>query len=150
MVAMEMIYSSAATEKIRWMAGAGNDTLVIDSVDGIINGGADYDTVMLSGNHNIDFSNLGNLHISNIEAIDLSNGDHTINNVTATDVVNITSDSNTLQITGDSGDTVGLVTGEWVANGSAEIAGVDYNVYTGVSEVVTINIQDGINIDIIP
>ncbi|MFY9142153.1 VCBS domain-containing protein [Sulfuricurvum sp.] len=126
----------------------GNDTLVIDSEDGIVNGGEGYDTVMLSGNHNIDFSNLSNLQISNIEALDLTNGDHTITNVTAADVVNITSDSNTLQITGDGGDTVGLAGSDWSASGSTDIGGVEYNVY--VSTDATLNIQDGVNVDIIP
>jgi len=131
------------------VGGLGNDTLVIDSEDGIVNGGGGYDTVMLSGSHNIDFSNLANLQITNIEALDLTNGDHTINNITAADVLNITGESNTLQITGDDGDSIGLIESDWMENGSAEIGGVEYNVYSGINDV-TINIQDGINIDIIP
>lgn len=130
--------------------GASNDTLVIDSEDGIINGGTGYDTVMLSGNHHIDFSNLGTLQISNIEVLDLTNGDHTLNNISAEDILNITGESNTLLITGDSGDIVGLIGSDWTNGAPTVIDGVSYDVYNGVGEDVTIQIQDGITVDIIP
>lgn len=130
--------------------GASNDTLVIDSEDGIIDGGTDYDTVMLSGNHHIDFSNLGTLQISNIEVLDLTNGDHTLNNISAEDILNITGESNTLLITGDSGDIVGLIGSDWTNGAPTVINGVSYDVYNGVGEDVTIQIQDGITVDIIP
>lgn len=130
--------------------GASNDTLVIDSEDGIIDGGTGYDTVMLSGNHHIDFSNLGTLQISNIEVLDLTNGDHTLNNISAEDILNITGESNTLLITGDSGDIVGLIGSDWTNGAPTVINGVSYDVYNGVGEDVTIQIQDGITVDIIP
>lgn len=132
--------------------GSGNDALVIDSEDGIVNGGEGYDTVILSGNHHIDFSNLGNLQITNIEVLDLTNGDHTLNNISAQDIFNITGDSNTLLIAGDNGDTVGLIGSDWASGGQTDIGGVNYDIYNGsvVGEDVTIQIQDGITVDIIP
>ncbi|WP_141047993.1 immunoglobulin-like domain-containing protein [Aliarcobacter cryaerophilus] len=68
-------------------------------------GGAGYDTIKLEENNDIDFSNLGNL-IKNIEAIDLTDGNHKLTNITLDDVLKMSGDDNKIKITGDEFDSV--------------------------------------------
>ncbi|MCT7523244.1 calcium-binding protein, partial [Aliarcobacter cryaerophilus] len=70
-----------------------------------VDGGAGYDTIKLEENNDIDFSNLGNL-IKNIEAIDLTEGDHKLTNISLEDVLKMTDSSKELIILRDSKDSV--------------------------------------------
>ncbi len=70
-----------------------------------VDGGAGYDTIKLEENNDIDFSNLGNL-IKNIEAIDLTDGNHKLTNITLDDVLKMSGDDNKIKITGDEFDSV--------------------------------------------
>ncbi|MFY9073292.1 hypothetical protein OZY41_11220, partial [Aliarcobacter butzleri] len=71
-----------------------------------IDGGDGYDTIKLEENSNIDFSKLENLSIKNIEAIDLTEGNHKLQNLTLDDVLKLSGDDNTIKITGDEFDSV--------------------------------------------
>ncbi|MFX4212801.1 hypothetical protein ACOL2Y_10400, partial [Aliarcobacter butzleri] len=71
-----------------------------------IDGGDGYDTIKLEENSNIDFSKLENLSIKNIEAIDLTEGNHKLQNLTLDDVLKISGEDNTIKISGDEFDSV--------------------------------------------
>ncbi|WP_323593051.1 Ig-like domain-containing protein, partial [Aliarcobacter butzleri] len=92
----------------------GNDTIITDlntnngKEDGdiIIDGGTGYDTLILEGDNNIDFSLLKDASITNIEAIDLTQGNHKLQNLTLDDVLKISGEDNTIKISGDEFDSV--------------------------------------------
>ncbi|MGJ0364291.1 VWA domain-containing protein, partial [Aliarcobacter cryaerophilus] len=91
----------------------GNDTIITDintnngEADGdiLIDGGTGFDTIKLEGNNDIDFSKLGDI-IKNIEAIDLTEGDHKLTNITLDDVLKMTDSNKELIILRDSKDSV--------------------------------------------
>ncbi|XQC06243.1 hypothetical protein ACOAJ8_03920 [Arcobacter cryaerophilus gv. pseudocryaerophilus] len=91
----------------------GNDTIITDintnngKADGdiLIDGGTGFDTIKLEGNNDIDFSKLGDI-IKNIEAIDLTEGDHKLTNITLDDVLKMTDSNKELIILRDSKDSV--------------------------------------------
>ncbi|MFW3356488.1 VWA domain-containing protein, partial [Aliarcobacter butzleri] len=94
-------------------AQGGNDTIITDlntnngEADGdiLIDGGTGFDTIKLEGNNDIDFSKLGDI-IKNIEAIDLTDGNHKLTNISLEDVLKMSGDDNKIKITGDEFDTV--------------------------------------------
>ncbi|MEM5558995.1 hypothetical protein AAHK07_10740, partial [Aliarcobacter cryaerophilus] len=96
------------SHSIKALGTEDNDDISINtenstSID--IDGGAGYDTIKLEENNDIDFSNLGNL-IKNIEAIDLTDGNHKLTNITLDDVLKMSGDDNKIKITGDEFDSV--------------------------------------------
>ncbi|PRM96835.1 vWA domain-containing protein, partial [Aliarcobacter cryaerophilus] len=94
-------------------AQGGDDTIITDlnTNDGVeagdllIDGGTGFDTIKLEGNNDIDFSKLGDI-IKNIEAIDLTEGDHKLTNISLEDVLKMTDSSKELIILRDSEDSV--------------------------------------------
>ncbi|MGJ0368487.1 VWA domain-containing protein, partial [Aliarcobacter cryaerophilus] len=99
----------------------GDDTIITDintnngEADGdiLIDGGTGFDTIKLEENNNIDFSKLGD-RIKNIEAIDLTEGNHELTNISLNDVLNMTKDKK-LIIFGDKDDTVKFKDGDgWI------------------------------------
>lgn len=109
---------------------SGDDTLVYDSHDVTIDGGTGTDTLILTGSSNIDFHTLAS-NSSNIEVIDLSNGDHDLTSITFTDVMNMTESGNSnIYILGDGADQVGFLnSGDWNQTGTAvsyDIKGTTY------------------------
>ncbi|MBP8996187.1 MAG: VCBS domain-containing protein, partial [Synergistales bacterium] len=117
------------------VATAGNDTFLYDGTRSY-DGGDGIDTLVLRYGEDIDFST--NPDIKNMEIIDLASSgyDHTLNNLSVQDVLDITDSNNDLWILGDGGDSVNIVDdGEWsISLGShvQEIGGVDitFDVYT--------------------
>ncbi|WP_206423444.1 vWA domain-containing protein, partial [Aliarcobacter butzleri] len=107
------IISGGAGRDIIYGQG-GNDTIITDlntnngKEDGdiIIDGGTGYDTLILEGDNNIDFSLLKDASITNIEAIDLTQGNHKLQNLTLDDVLKISGEDNTIKISGDEFDSV--------------------------------------------
>jgi hypothetical protein len=151
--------------------GAGtndNDTLIM----------MDYHSTANAANNNIDlhpgYNEAAGVHpanyttptIQNVETIDLSiaGGDHTISNITAQDVLNMTANnsSHVLTINGDSGDHVNIADlfqsdgltndttdGSWSATTSTfSSGGHNYTVYNGTAAdgttPVSIRIEDAI------
>ncbi|HEX5670125.1 MAG TPA: hypothetical protein VFX66_01200, partial [Sulfuricurvum sp.] len=138
----------------RLFGGAGNDTLIADKFDHTIDGGTGVDTLMFSQSTLIDFSNLLEVKpdITNIEVIDLSlNGPHELQNITLSDVLDITGGGNSLTILGDASATVVLEndTGVWSkVAGTGVDAGFD--IYTNTTdETVTLKVQSTINDQIV-
>ncbi|MDN5044010.1 VWA domain-containing protein, partial [Aliarcobacter butzleri] len=107
------IISGGAGRDIIYGQG-GDDTIITDlntnngKEDGdiIIDGGTGYDTLILEGDNNIDFSLLKDASIINIEAIDLTQGNHKLQNLTLDDVLKISGEDNTIKISGDEFDSV--------------------------------------------
>ena len=118
-------------------AGAGNDTLVYDAADTLLDGGADFDTIVLSDGINLDFSDETiDTVINNIEKIDMTdNGSHTISNLSLDDILDMTAtDSdgiNSLTISGDLGDKV--INLDTTSNGWTEVDGADSDFSDGKS-----------------
>ena len=101
-------------------------------------------TLVLSGSDSINFDNISS--ITSIEAIDLNvGGDHSLENISASDVFNMTDDNHDLTIFGDAGDNVTLANpSEWVASTSSE-NGHDFNVYTSLdNDQITLKIETDI------
>ena len=109
--------------------GLGNDTLTFGHEDSVI-----------------DFSDGAASQIANIERFDLGDGDHSLANITAKDVFDMTDGRNTLTINGDNADHVSLSDvlndssdGMWEASPFHSVEnGVSYNVYTGSFEGHTV------------
>ncbi|MDN5112968.1 VWA domain-containing protein, partial [Aliarcobacter butzleri] len=107
------IISGGAGRDIIYGQG-GDDTIITDlntnngKEDGdiIVDGGTGYDTLILEGDNNIDFSLLKDASITNIEAIDLTQGNHKLQNLTLDDVLKISGEDNTIKISGDEFDSV--------------------------------------------
>ncbi|ACF45828.1 von Willebrand factor type A [Prosthecochloris aestuarii DSM 271] len=119
----------------------GADTLVFDPDDTVIDGGngGGNDTLILSDDDDIDFGESGFINPAiNIEVIDLTDGDHSLTNLSAQDVLDMTDGDNELYILGDSGDSVSG-TG-WQADGSDG----DYYVYVNTILGVSLYVQDDI------
>ena len=133
-------------------AGAGADQIHInkDNVanlqEGLIDGGADIDTLHLIGESMVlDFTTLDNQHVQNIEMIDMTDThDHELK-ISAADVLDLSTTTDTLKIVGDSGDEVTLVnmadTG-MVRNES----GVTYKVYAEAGVAVELWIDEKISV----
>ncbi|MCD8569751.1 MAG: VCBS domain-containing protein [Geovibrio sp.] len=82
----------------------GADTITFDPTADLIDAGAGYDTLVIGGGE-LDFSNIADV-VRNIEEIDLTSGDNTLNNLTLHDVLAITDADNELVIRGNEGDFV--------------------------------------------
>jgi hypothetical protein len=94
--------------------GAGNDTIMVVSNDfQRVDGGTGTDMLRVSGSVTLDFTQIGgtggNLSgkVRSIEQIDLGSGTQTLK-INAQDVLNISDATNSLRVTGTSGDTVDL------------------------------------------
>ncbi|MDP3587422.1 MAG: pre-peptidase C-terminal domain-containing protein, partial [Sulfuricurvum sp.] len=136
--------------------GEGDDMLVFDAADTLIDGGAGIDTMILAVSSNIDFSLLDNSKATNIEVIDLGmNGNHSLTNLSYTDVISITDSSNTLTILGDSvNDQVQLTQSDgWTGTGTVmEVVNGNYHtfdVYTSTGSnatdpTVTVKVEQAI------
>ncbi|MEA3370695.1 MAG: hypothetical protein U9Q40_05090, partial [Campylobacterota bacterium] len=95
-------------------AGDGKDAFTADATDiadnGLsLDGGEGLDTLVATGDANIDFSGLSD-NISNIETIDLGVGEQNITSLSVDDVLDMTDTDNLLRIDGDGADSVNLNT----------------------------------------
>ncbi|HEJ1202580.1 TPA: BapA prefix-like domain-containing protein [Pseudomonas aeruginosa] len=112
-------------------AGDGNDTIQITATDFVsIDGGNGFDTLLLANGIDLDYNAVGVGTLSNLERIDLGKGDGgSVLTLTAAEVDVITDANNTLQITGESNDTLN-VSGAVNTGTTQLINGITYDVYT--------------------
>ncbi|WP_188115663.1 beta strand repeat-containing protein, partial [Campylobacter concisus] len=152
------IYAGGGDDKIFVNSGTFNDAKIeggigddfISIKQGVtlnnttIDGGTGYDTLKIADD-SLDFSK-----VKNIEKLDLTEGNHNINNLSAKDVLDMTENSNRLRISGDSDDHLGLVSKGWVASGTkvTDENHIDYNVYTNTvdGKTVTLEVQDQVHV----
>jgi Ca2+-binding RTX toxin-like protein len=136
--------------------GAGDDTITTDGLD-YVSGGIGTDTLILTSGTNLDFDAIAadaSKTIKGINEIDLGiNGNHTLDNLSINDLLEITDSDNVLTIHGDALDTVNLENGDggtWTPNGDN---GAGYDVYImaggGNEDVLTVNVEDTITLNII-
>lgn len=88
--------------------GSGKDTLYWQASDALVNGGAGSDTLRLRSG-NLDLTAIDNARIQNIETINMTNGGNNRLTLNASDILDISSSTNTLRVLGDSGDSVNIV-----------------------------------------
>jgi Ca2+-binding RTX toxin-like protein len=112
------------------VGGAGNDTLVYGVSDAKIQGGADIDTLRIEGGGNfLDLAQISDALITDIEIIDLAGtGDNALQAVLS-DVLALSSTTNTLRIDGDRGDAV-RIGGDWTRGATQIVGGNAYDSYT--------------------
>ncbi|SEF78125.1 hypothetical protein SAMN05216334_10938 [Nitrosomonas ureae] len=118
--------------------GGGDDVIEIRDVDfQLADGGAGTDTLKLDRSH-LDL-NLADERgrISDIEAVDMTGQGHNTLTLTALDVLNLSSTSNTLQVDGNHNDrVVGLDSG-WSDGGIAD----GYHTFTNGEAVLLVGVQ---------
>ncbi|UFH59162.1 calcium-binding protein [Sulfurovum mangrovi] len=117
--------------------GTGDDIIFYDLLD-TVDGGAGYDTLYLEGGGvELDLAD-NNFTIGDIEHIDITgSGDNKLV-VSYQDILDLSNESDTLFVTGNSGDTVHLY-GEEVFVASVTVDGVTYDTYdlggTGAADI---------------
>ena len=143
----------------------GDDIILFDSTRSY-DGRDGTDTLQLRLGDNLDFDNDPDL--SNLEVLDLgsSGGNHDVSNLALQDLLDITDGDNELFITGDSGDSVSLLSGtesqdvgggvietdQWIQSGTATVTDfngtgedINFDVYINTLDpTVTINIDQDI------
>lgn len=116
---------------------AGDDLLIYSNSDSSYDGGADTDTLQLvSQSDEIDLSTLT---LTNIEVFDLSSIYSNSTTLTAQDVLDVTDGGNLLIIAGDANDSVNSTGQGWVAGGTQNVDGQDYDVYTSGASTLYID-----------
>jgi hypothetical protein len=131
-------------------ANIGDSVIEFDEADESIDGGNGFDTLLISGDQNIDFSLLSE-NISNIESINLGEGSQTIT-LNLEDVLEMTDAAHTLRIDGDSGDKINLDTlesgndGEWKLGDNIQIDEQTYQQYTAGEGDRTVTLEISTNI----
>ncbi|MBI4208037.1 MAG: hypothetical protein HY527_23700 [Betaproteobacteria bacterium] len=110
--------------------GAGSDTLFYDATDASVQGEADIDTLRIEGSDVfLNLRQIDDAVITDIEVIDLTgSGDNTLE-AALSDVLALSSTTDTLRIDGNRGDTV-HIGGGWTL-GSIQVIGTNaYDTYT--------------------
>jgi hypothetical protein len=127
-----------------------SDDISRSSLNGTIDGGEGFDTLLYSDDMEIDFSALSD-DVSSIEAIELGEGSQTLTSITLEDVLDITDEidgANVLRIEGDSSDHVELNNAQWESGDSITIDSETYQEYTSVEDsTVTLEISTEIIVD---
>ncbi len=123
-------------------AGAGDDNIVFDGLDNI-NGGIGFDTLIAEDDITLDFDDITNGSLSNVEAIDLNSGNSEILNLELADVLDMTGDDDTLTIFGDNADNVELQNtngNEWLQeSGTTQVDGHTFITFTNNDATVLID-----------
>ncbi|SFN22646.1 beta strand repeat-containing protein [Nitrosomonas communis] len=118
--------------------GAGDDIIEIGDVDfQLADGGAGIDTLKLDRSH-LDL-NVGNVYgkLSDIEAIDMTGQGHNTLTLTALDVLNLSSTSNTLKVDGNHNDSVVGLSSGWTDGGIAD----GYHTFANGEALLLVGVQ---------
>nr|WP_319394811.1 retention module-containing protein [uncultured Desulfobacter sp.] len=137
----DYIYGGAGDDIIYGQEG--DDTIDAGSGDDVVDGGSGFDTLAVTSETELDFSN-----VSNIESIDLNEDgvDQTVT-LSLDQVLSMTDEDNILQITGESGDSVtltGVDSGDWTHDGN----GLFTNVADNSIQITIEAVNDGVDIDV--
>jgi len=136
------------------ISGSSNDDTIELDVNATIDGAEGHDALLATEEMNIDMSSLSE-SVSNIESINLSEGNQHITSISFEDVISITDVDNLLRIDGDSSDTIDLNTqgpdAEWTLGDfktDAETGQVYQEVTAGEGDfTVTLEISTDIDIN---
>lgn len=118
--------------------GAGDDSVIWDAADGSVNGGAGTDTLTVNGSGvTLDLTTIADNVVTNIEVIDLTGTGNNTLLLTRTDVLAISSTTDTLRIDGDAGDVLTAMDSDWTWVGDQTIGANTYHAYAnGVATVL--------------
>ncbi|NOR57376.1 MAG: hypothetical protein GQ474_02520, partial [Sulfurimonas sp.] len=115
-----------------------------------LDGFAGSDTLTISGNDNIDFTNLTNT-VKNIESVDLETGTHNIT-ISLDNVLDMTDNNNSLDITAitDDNDAIEIDTAGWTGTSTDNGSETTYT-YTkdGSADSITLTVDDTIDQSVI-
>ncbi|SGZ76788.1 Flagellar hook-length control protein FliK [Bathymodiolus thermophilus thioautotrophic gill symbiont] len=131
-------------------AGAGDDTIIINSnnLDKLyssilgshllarVDGGGGSDTLKLAGsNLNLDLSQIDNGRIQDIEIIDLTGSGDNILKLNLNDLLDISSETNTLKVVGNSGDKVDIevMVYAFVKDSMQTEGNITYDIYSNIN-----------------
>src|SRR5688572_9256209 len=123
----------------RLNGGAGDDTLVWDAADTLVNGAAGEDTLWVTSG-DLDLTAVADDKIRNVEVIDLTEGDHTLT-LARSDVVALSSTTNTLRVEGDAGDAVATTDAGWLLSVNVVIGGETYAQYVNDTAILQVDID---------
>lgn len=112
----------------RLFGDAGNDTLSYGSLLVKIDGGTGTDRLNLNADQDLDLTAIANTRITGIEIIDLTNAGANLLTLNVTDVLALSSTTDTLRIDGDAADVVSSSSG-WTRIADTSIGGVAYHQY---------------------
>ncbi len=128
------------------IGGQGNDFLVVSSTNfRRLVGGTGNDTLMIdAGGLTLNLSNVADNRIQGIEAIDITGTGNNTLFFNQRDLLNLSDESNTLIIRGNSGDKVSTL--GWTFTGSEFISPSFFNVYTQGN--ATLKVQDTITFQV--
>jgi Ca2+-binding RTX toxin-like protein len=96
-------------------AGAGNDVLLWHAADSRVDGGSGNDRLRLKSG-NLDLTAVDNAVIRDIETVDMKNAGNNRLTLSAQDILDLSSSTDTLKVLGTSGDSVNIV-GRYVDEG---------------------------------
>jgi hypothetical protein len=136
------IFSDGGHADVTLKGGAGDDLFVINNPDTVVQGGAGFDTLQLSGGINLNLAN-----VKGIEEVDLGTNGHNSLTVSLADVLNIPDATpKTMTVLGDVSDMVKLSVADGfthVANDTQIMNGITFDVYhAGIgSNVVNLLLQ---------
>jgi hypothetical protein len=128
--------------------------LTKDITDDAMDDSLGTDVFMITNDMTIDFSNLDNIKIKNIEKIDLTSADVTLDKLSLQDVLELTDEDNTLTILGDSAnDTVSMLNegdNVWSKSGQVVENGHTFDIYTNSGDsTVVLKIEEVITDSIV-
>ncbi len=103
------------------IGGGGNDRLkVADLGFARLHGGAGIDTLALDGGAlTLDLATIANTRIQDIEVIDLAGSGNNTLKLSAREVVNLSSTTNTLRVDGNTGDSIAFLDDGWFKAGTS-------------------------------
>jgi hypothetical protein len=123
--------------------GGGNDTLVWDPLDVSVQGGEGTDTLRVNGaGVHLDLTTLPAGLITDVEVINLTGSGNNMLTLTPTEVLALSSTTDTLRVDGNSGDAVSAGLG-WTQLANVSIAGQTYAQYT--KDGATLQVDTDIN-----
>jgi len=120
--------------------GEGNDLLAVASLEFLlVDGGHGTDTLRLDGaGRNLDLTALADNVLRSIEHIDIDGSGANALTLSVHDVLNLSDESNTVQIDGGADDTVAIGAG-WTKGAVTTVNGHDYQAYTAGQATVVID-----------
>ena len=119
-----------------------------DNLDGKIDGGDGYDTLIFEDDISLDFEQMAE-DVKNMEAIDMKNQQaNDLGDVSAADVLKMTDEDNVLKIIGDDADSIGLKEDEGWNKSDQKVTedGETFDVWT--NDDVTVFVDESITVDI--
>jgi Ca2+-binding RTX toxin-like protein len=123
------------------IGGAGNDTFIYDAADASIQGGAGLDTLKIAGSGvTLDLTLIPDTRITDVEVIDIAGTGNNTVALKLSDVLAMSSTTDTLRIDGNAGDRVTAVdAGSWVHGADQVISANTYHAFSQASALLLVD-----------